>query len=174
MSANINLGVRHILAIYPLLALIAGHAVSLSFAAKRQYITRVACVVCVLTVVADAWLAHPDYMAYFNQLAGNHPERVLAESDLDWGQDLHRLSQRLENLGVRKVAIAYKGTARLESAGLPEYSLASAFEKTTGYVAVSVQFITLHYAMDGSYGWLKPYKPVERIGKSIFLYNIEQ
>ena len=63
-----------------------------------------------------------DQLPYFNPLAGTHPERILCESDLDWGQDLNRLSVRLRQLGVRRVSIAYFGTARLEAAGLPEFS----------------------------------------------------
>jgi len=35
--------------------------------------------------------AHPDYIAYFNELAGRDPSRVLVTGcDLDCGQDLFR------------------------------------------------------------------------------------
>ena len=39
------------------------------------------------------WTANPDYLPYFNEAVA-HPERVLVDSDLDWGQDLRRLEQR--------------------------------------------------------------------------------
>ena len=41
--------------------------------------------------------AHPDYLAYFNALAGDDPERIVVDSDLDWGQDIKRLGQRLRD-----------------------------------------------------------------------------
>ena len=54
--------------------------------------------------MSGAW-NHPDYLAYFNELAGDEPERILADSDLDWGQDMLRLSARLREVGrdVRRI-----------------------------------------------------------------------
>jgi hypothetical protein len=174
MSSKINLGVRHILAIYPLLAVIGGYAMSEFFVLARRT-SRAILVVPIMLVawaVADSWMARPDYLAYFNQFAGSRPERILAESDLDWGQDLYRLSRRLRELRVDHVSIGYFGTAPLEKAGLPPYSILSADVPTAhGYVAVSVRYLTLEYAKNGSFAWLKGRTPQEIVGKSIYLYN---
>jgi len=122
--------------------------------------------------VADSWMIRPDYLAYFNQFAGSHPERILVETDLDWGQDLYRLSRRLKELQVDHVAIMYCGTVPLGNADLPPYSKLSADVPTThGYVAISVRYLTLDYAKDGSFAWLRGRTPLEIIGKSIYLYN---
>ena len=174
MSYNINLGVRHILAIYPLLAVIGGHAMAEFFVLARRTSRAVLVLPILLAgwVVADSWMARPDYLAHFNQLAGAHPERILAESDLDWGQDLYRLSQRLKELRVDHVSIMYFGGTPLEEAGLPQYSVLSADVPTTGYVAVSVRYLTLEYAKDGSFGWLRNRTLLQMIGKSIYLYNL--
>ena len=109
----------------------------------------------------------------FNQFIGAHPEKVLAESDLDWGQDLHRLSERLKVLGVQEVSVAYFGSAALDQAGLPPFKGVPATEPVTGYVAVSVRRSNIDFKKDGSYAWLKPYKPLERVGKSIDLFWIQ-
>ena len=175
MLSRIDLGVRHILPIYPLLAVIAGHAMSTLFAVARQKSRAIALVPVVLAtwVVADSWVTRPDYLAYFNPFAGAHPEEILCESDLDWGQDLHRLSQRLKDLRVEHVSIKYFGTAPLEKADLPPFSILSPDVPTTqGYAAVSVRYLYLDYAKDGSFGWLKRHTPSEKIGKSIYLYNL--
>lgn len=173
VTSRIDLGVRHILSIYPLLALMAGHAFCSAFSHRRWRILTAASVLLAGTVVADSWLAHPDYLAYFNQFAGGHPENILVESDLDWGQDLQRLSGRLKSLGVKEVSLRYFGTAPLESAGLPKYRMLSPDVEATGYIAISARFTTLEYAKNGAYGWLKKYTPLERVGKSIFLYHID-
>jgi hypothetical protein len=123
-------------------------------------------------VVVESIGAHPDYIAKFNQFAGRHPERILAESDLDWGQDLHRLIARLKSLGVNEVGLEYFGTAPLSLVGLPAFHKPSATAPSTGYIAISVRILTLENASDGSYGWLKNYEPLERIGKSIYLFHI--
>jgi hypothetical protein len=122
---------------------------------------------------ADSLRAHPDYMAYFNEFVGAHPEKILAESDLDWGQDLNRLSERLKVLGVHQVSIAYFGSAALDQAGLPPYQGLPPDQPVAGYVAVSVRRTNIDYRKDGSYGWLKRYKPLERVGKSIDLFWIQ-
>ncbi len=175
MLSRIDLGVRHILPLYPLLAILAGHAMSTLFALAKRKSRAIALVPVVLAawVVADSWMTRPDYLAYFNQFAGARPEEILCESDLDWGQDLHRLSQRLKDLRVEHVSIKYFGTAPLEKAGLPPFSILSpGVPATRGYVAVSVRYLYLEYAKNGSFGWLKRRTPSEKIGKSIYLYNL--
>jgi hypothetical protein len=186
MSSRIDLGVRHVLPIYPLLAVIGGHAMSNFFVLARRTSPALAIIPIVLAVwvVADSWMTRPDHLAYFNRFAGSHPERILAESDLDWGQDLYRLSRRLKELQVDHLSLMYFGpgvfapgraayTAVLENAGLPPYSILSASAPAThGYVAISVRYLTLEYARDGSFAWLKDRTPLEIIGKSIYLYNL--
>jgi hypothetical protein len=167
---RIDLGVRHILPIFPLLAIMGGHAATVLFRHSRP--AAAAAALLVGWVVADSWRAHPDYMAHFNEFAGSHPETILCESDLDWGQDLHRLQQRLEALGIQEFSIAYFGTALLHKAGLPHYELLSPTEPARGYVAVSLHHLNIDYKKNGSFAWLKPYTPVERIGKSIDLFYI--
>jgi hypothetical protein len=174
MSSKIDIGVRHILAIYPPLAVIGGHVMSEFFVLARRTSRAILVlqIMVVCWVVAEPWMARPDYLAYFNQFAGAHPERILAESDLDWGQDLYRLSRRLKELQVDHISIQYFGSTPLEKAGLPPYSMLSAEVPTSrGYVAISVRFLTLEYARNGSFAWLKRRTPEEIVGKSIYLYN---
>jgi hypothetical protein len=177
MNSRIDLGVRHILPIYPLLAVIAGHTVSelFNWARRRPRILLVLPVVLVISVMVDALKASPDYLAYFNQFAGEHPERFLAESDLDWGQDLGRLSRRLKELHADHVGIAYFGITPLDKAGLPPCTeLSMNIPATHGYLAVSVRWLTLEYAREKAFAWLKDRPPLERVGKSIYLYDLGQ
>jgi len=177
MSSRLDLGVRHILPIYPFLAVVGGYAVS-QFSVLARRTTNwvlVVPVILIAWVVAATWMVRPDYLAYFNEFAGKRPEKILAESDLDWGQDLNRLSQRLRELRVDHVSIGYFGTVPLAEAGLPPYSILSATVPTNqGYAAVSVRCLTLEYARDGSFAWLRGRRPVEIIGRSIYLYNLTQ
>ena len=170
MLSRIDLGVRHILPIYPLLAIAGGHAVTVLFQHSRY--AAVVAALLVAWVVGDSVRAHPDYLAHFNEFAGSHPETILCESDLDWGQDLHRLSLRLKQRGIQEVSIAYFGTAPLEKAGLPHYEFLSPTQPSRGYIAVSLHDLNIDYKKNGSFAWLKAYQPIERIGKSIDLFYI--
>ena len=157
MAARINLGVRHILAIYPLLAVIAGCWMSDLVAAAQKKSMPKSILISVLPValafwvVADGWTARPDYLAWFNLFAGEHPERILVASDLDLGQDLLRLSRRLKELHVRHIDIGYFGTVPMEKAELPPFTeLSETVPVNHGYVAVSVRYITLEYVKRGA------------------------
>lgn len=173
LNARINLGVRHILPIFAPMAVLAGFAVSEALRARPHRWLAAAALLLVAFVVVDSALVHPDYLAYFNQFASRHPERVLCESDLDWGQDLHRLTKSLKAREAGQVAIKYFGTAPLDRVGLPPYSELPPTGSTTGYAAISLHYLVMMNAHDGSYGWLKQYEPVEKVGKSIYLYKIE-
>jgi hypothetical protein len=122
--------------------------------------------------VLESIIVHPDYLAYFNQIAGRHPEAIVCESDLDWGQDLHRLSARLRARGVKEVAIRYFGTFPLDKANLPPYRDVPPYTPISGYVAISIRDLVLENARDGSFGWLKQYEPIEKIGRTIYLFQV--
>jgi hypothetical protein len=101
--SRINIGVRHVLPVY------FGFSVACGIAAASVIRrTRAGIVLCALLgwhVVSGAIL-HPEYLAYTNELAGWHPENILADSDLDWGQDMKRLGEYLKRAGTTKVTMA--------------------------------------------------------------------
>jgi hypothetical protein len=182
MPSRIDLGVRHILPIYPLLAMVAGLGLTrLIQAARARKAAAAWGLVLALWLVVSSLCSHPDYLAYFNESVGAKPERVLAESDLDWGQDLQRLSDKLKQLGVKQVSLAYFGTADLTARGLPAIRPLLEYQRATGWVAVSLHATTITAAaMQKASGastspisWLQEERPVTRVGKSIDLYYIK-
>jgi 4-amino-4-deoxy-L-arabinose transferase-like glycosyltransferase len=182
MMSRIDMGVRHILPIYPLLAIVAGLGLTRLLQAGRARKAAAAwgLVLALWLVVSSLW-SHPDYLAYFNELIGGKPESVLAESDLDWGQDLQRLSDKLKQLGVKEVSLAYFGTADLTRHGLPVIRTLAAYQRTTGWVAVSLHVMTMTAAAVqkdkrtkmSPLSWLDWERPVARVGKSIDLYYVK-
>lgn len=94
VAGNLNIGHRHILPLYPVLFIAAG-ALASRLCTNRG---RVACLGLVLLAATTAWRAHPNYLAYFNRLAGGADERwrQLVDSSLDWGQELPSISRWLE------------------------------------------------------------------------------
>jgi 4-amino-4-deoxy-L-arabinose transferase-like glycosyltransferase len=168
--SHINIGVRHVLIAYPLLAIGAGYAVCSAWQRWPAVLARAALAGLMLWQIAILALAWPDYLAYFNPLAGSHPERILVDSDLDWGgQDLRRLEQVLAARGVAQIWLGYKGTADLSREALPPYTLLKPNQPVSGWIAITM--LTLQENQAG-YGWLLHYRPVQRVGKSIDLYYI--
>lgn len=98
--------------------MLAGYAVAKSFRVPAKWVTAPVAVLLAEWTVMDSGLARPDYIAYFNQLAGSHPERITVESDA--GQDAHLLGQVLKELAAQQVELRIKTTARLDQEGLTE------------------------------------------------------
>jgi hypothetical protein len=175
LVSRINIGIRHVLVLYPFMALGAAHALAQLWRHAQQARTRwVAAGGSVLAAglaiwqLSTLWTAHPDYLPYFNE-AVRHPEQVLVDSDLDWGQDLRRLEWRLAELKVPQVNLAWLGTQDLSREPLPKFTVLPPGKPTTGWVAISA--LMWEHQMKG-YAWLHRYKPVERIGKTIDLYYV--
>src|SRR5271157_1653963 len=128
MPSHINIGVRHILPIYPLLSIIGGVGACRLWAGIRPNYAGPALILLLLAwQLAASIRAHPDYLAYFNEFAGQHPEGILLDSDLDWGQDLLRLSAALQQKHIDRVSIAYAGSPKLDLSkfGLPPFRILS-------------------------------------------------
>jgi hypothetical protein len=173
--SNINIGIRHVLILYPLLALGAAWVVTRAWQALHRMPDRrlaaagtVALAALLSWQLSTLWTAWPDYLAYFNETV-SHPERILVDSDLDWGQDLRRLEKRAADLKIPRLSLAYRGTADLSREPLPPLVILPPHHPTTGWVAVSELARTRNLS---DYAWLDAYRPVERIGKSIDLYYI--
>jgi hypothetical protein len=173
--SRINIGTRHVLVLYPFLALGAAYVTvrtwrSLAAWRQRRWAKVPVAVLLALLLwqVSTLWTAYPDYLTYFNE-AVPHPQRVLVDSDLDWGQDLRRLELRAAQLGIPRLSLAYRGTADLSREPLPPFVSLAPRQPTTGWVAISELARTRDPA---GYAWLAAYRPVERIGKSIDLYYI--
>lgn len=168
LPSRINLGVRHVLPVYLLLAPVVGYAV-VAFWRSGGSLGRVATVGLLAWQVGAGIAVHPDYLAYFNELAGRRPERVLVDSDLDWGQDLLRLERALRERGVKEVTLGYAGTADLSRHDLPPFRWLEASHPVTGWIAISEYWLAVER---GRLGWLTSHAPVARVGRSIRLYYL--
>lgn len=171
MISNINIGIRHILPIFPFVSIIAAYgAVSLWNSKIKPLLLKILVISLGIWLLNSTIQSHPDYLAYFNEFASAHPEKVIIDSDLDWGQDLQRLSNYLRKAGIKKIAIAYQGTADITKHGLPAIKVLAPNEQTTGWVAASIFKIKVR----PGYAWLDNYEPHALIGKSIRLYYIPE
>ena len=120
-------------------------------------------------------LHHPDYLAYFNELVPAEPERVLVDSDLDWGQDMKRVGKRLQDLRATQVAFSPFIVAYLEAAhGFPPIHPSDPVTPSPGWNVVSptvwkLSRLGLQREYPGVATWPDRFKPAERVG-SILLY----
>jgi hypothetical protein len=175
VMSRINIGTRHVLPVYIFMALLAAAAVreALSSGIRRRMGAGLA--LAALLVVSSA-AAHPDYLPYFNLLAGDNPEEILVDSDLDWGQDMKRLGARLNELGAAQVALNPLPTGFWEEAhGFPKILPLDPRGPRPGWNAVSLtkQMLTrmgTREKFPNMQLWTDRATPVERVGKGMLLY----
>jgi hypothetical protein len=88
ISSMLNLGIRHILPIYPFCIVLG--AVAASSLARRSGIGKAAVAALMILAVASSLHAYPDYLAYSNEIAGgpSHTYQLVSDSNADWGQGL--------------------------------------------------------------------------------------
>ena len=174
MASRIHLGVRYILPLYPMLAMIAGIGAGSLFVTRsiKSYILLTIIIIGQLSVVA---MNFPDRLAYFNLFAGAEPERLLVDSDLDWGQDINRVATELGARGIGRVFAALQGSADLSRHGFPAHGDLDWYQPATGWIVISLTqwaFGTNPPPYDG-YAWLKAFEPVATIGKTVRLYYVD-
>jgi hypothetical protein len=122
--------------------------------------------------------SHPDYLAYFNELGGSQPEKILVDSDLDWGQDLKRLARRLHDAGAQEVAFLPLTLGDIEhEMGLPAIHGMDVQHPSRGWNAVGVTcWKELRLGLGDLHPeaalWPDRFEPTERVGKSMLLYYV--
>lgn len=180
-TSNITIGVRHVLPFYVALAMAAAVAWNWIWRRARSPAARAVLAVATVAVSIDTATVHPDYLAYFNAFAGRDPSRLVADSDLDWGQDMFRLRRAVRERGVDTLRFAYIGTADLSPlVGIP-IKYWDGYGRPSGWVAVTEtwyrvgqisvrrgQYVFEPYALS----WLDSAATPTRIGKGIRLYRL--
>jgi hypothetical protein len=116
-----QLGLRYILPLWPFLILAVGFAVRQTLrrgagAIRRRRLGGALLGLYVLTALR----AYPDYLSYFNPAAGGarHGWKLLAASNIDWGQDLPALADWQRRHGAPAMFVLYCGQAPLDAYGV--------------------------------------------------------
>lgn len=107
MSSGMNIGVRHILPIYPFLIILAGWTAAELVRYRRHWMYGVAFIL--LFGVVSSLRAFPVYLSYANELWGGpaNTYRYLTDSNVDWGQQLPAVKKYLDSRHVQNCWFAY-------------------------------------------------------------------
>ena len=165
---NINIGVRHLLPMFALLAV--GTASQFSLHSRRMQVCGWLCTGWLLLVT---WHAYPYFIEYFNEVAGGSSNgyRWLVDSNLDWGQDVKRLRHFVDEQAMTNIDLAYFGPDRsIDYHGIPGRRVTTdeAAEMRSGTLVVSATEL-----MRPGWDWLRAsHEPVARVGYTMFIYRL--
>src|SRR5262249_21995589 len=109
MASRMNIGVRHILPIFPFLFVLAGSASVKLIQRRRSWAYVVAAVL--LFHVFSSLRAFPVYIPYANELWGGsaNTSKYLSDSNGDWAQQLKSIKKYLDSRGIKECYFAYFG-----------------------------------------------------------------
>ena len=134
LTTHLNIGHRHILPLYPALYILTGAVGWWPRSEKRALRWAIPALLCLL--IAEMLFAWPNYIAYFNMVAGGPRQayKHLVDSSLDWGQDLYGLKKWLADKGLDQpgapaVYVSYFGTADIKHAGIAARVLPGFFDQ---------------------------------------------
>ena len=176
---KINIGLRYILPIYPFLFIYVSKIVNMKFLTRLENK-----IYMFILILLCGWYfyssisIYPHYLAYFNELVGgpDNGYKYLIDSNIDWGQDMKGLKNYLYINNITEVKLSpYRKVAGEVT---PEcyrifYKPLRCGIPSTGLIAVSVNdLVGLTEERSKCFSWLRKYKPIKKIGYSIFIYNI--
>jgi Dolichyl-phosphate-mannose-protein mannosyltransferase len=181
-ASRFNIGHRHILFVYPLLIIFVSKIVYLNSRARKTAPILLGLIF--VWYVVSSFSVYPHYLSYFNVLAGGpkNGHKFLSDSNIDWGQDLKRLKAYLDRNGIGDIYLSYFGEADpgyyginyqwlLPDGPLPERVFSIRPEKK--YLAISVKSLQgVSFPDHEVYSWLKRYNHIDRIGYSIYIYDL--
>jgi len=190
MRSQIDIGIRHIEPIYIGLSIVSALGLrQLIQWARTGAMSALSAGVLVSWMTISVAVHHPDYLAYFNGIAGKTPEKILVDSNYDWGQELKLLGRRLHQLGVKEISLASMSglgyseperTYLLETSyGLPAVREANPCAPSPGWTVLSTTIENslswwpgsgFYRGSNMSQPWYEQTAPTDRVG-GMLLYN---
>lgn len=183
--SSLQLGARLVLPALPFGLMLCGLPAARWFSDRR------------IAVLAGllAWLAvsslqvFPRGISYFNVWAGGpeHGLQYLADSNIDWGQDLPALAELVSTRGIPKIRLSYFGTdnpwayfseQQLELVAPPwneQLAQGAIYQPKPGFYAISANLIPGHMfepRWQDYYRAFRRLEPIAKAGYSIYLYYI--
>jgi hypothetical protein len=180
MAGNLNLGLRHVLPVYPFAFIAIGLAISAAWVRWRA--TAVILPLVFATLALESLSAFPNFIPFFNPVFASQRLELLSDSNQDWGQDLPLLAKWQREHPDVTLYLAYFGTADPAYYGIKYLNLPGGYEfgpkkqfpQGHGVWAVSATALQAVYnpRYREVYHELQKHKPLAVLGNSIYLYDV--
>ena len=194
LISPLAIGYRHILPVLPFVIVVGGGAALILLPDRQAQFgaLRAACGAGLIAWLVIGTLAiYPHHLSYFNEIAGGpaQADRMLVDSNLDWGQDLPALKQLMADRHLACVNLSYFGTALPAAYGVRYSPLpgflhflygadVNAFNPYTpepGWYAISATSRRLGTVWNNNdlYSYFRDQDPIAQAGYSIGLYEVK-
>ena len=168
MTSHVNIGIRHLLPIFPLMCI----AIGCTFSRLQMKLPRMAFLVCLCWLIVVSIVAYPLYIQFFSEVVGGAKNgyKYSWDSNYDWGQDANRLKKYLDQNEIKHIYLDYFGTQySIEYLGIvnTRISAEEARQLKSGYLVVSASRLVAP-----EWTWLRESrKPIMQVGHTLFVYQ---
>ena len=192
---KVNIGLRHLLPIYPFLFLAAGRVMGgpqrpgAGHSGHGARLLRGIVMVCLAWNAVEAVMIAPYHLAYFNEFVGGprNGHLYLLDSNLDWGQSSKALRRYIEAEKVSAIYCAFTGSSDPGYSGVRyqyvpgignfEDAARQSFlvPESSHRELLAVSAMALHFVRLGPgtlYDWLRERPVVAMPGYSFLVYDI--
>jgi len=184
---RLNIGVRHLLPVYPFLFVLIGGFVGQVWREDSR-IGHGGLICLAIWYFWSSLSSYPHYISYFNEFTGGpkNGHKVLLDSNLDWGQGLKDLKKWMDKNAVKKIQLFYFGTAAPKYYGIDDFY---STENLSGGAARGEIDLPEHLAISANFRYggelflptymaelLASYglgQPVATVGYSILIYKLD-
>ena len=183
LQSHVCIGVRQVLPAVPFLAIAGGYALS---RLAREWRGQALAAGLLLWLGIGVARVHPSEIAYANEAAGGPTRlhRLLADSNVDWGQGIPDLADFLRGVRLRRLWLDYFGTGLPAAHGVPDYRLVRGLgfgkhprrdgASADGKELLAVSLSNLEDAAEDAetHAWLRGRPPMALPGYSIAVFDI--
>ena len=167
ITGNLNIGFRHLFPILPFMYILIAKEIMALAARLRGMVKNNFwldyCFILVLWLVAETAFAYPYYLAYFNETIGGSKNgyKYVTDSNVDWGQDLKRLTNWVNENNIDKIRVDYFGGGDVQHyLGNKAIIWHADMGEEPGWYAISATFLenSLYYRItrgEPDYQWLR-------------------
>jgi hypothetical protein len=182
MRSHIDLGLRHVVPVYPFLFILLGVTAAQMWRSWPKWGPRL---VLLLTVglAIETYAAFPNYISFFNVACSPWPHyELLGDSNVDWQQDVPALAAWQRNHPGYQIYLYYRGSADPRYYGLrymnlphstakPDQEQANGLPKVYAITPWAFQDVGLSDDEKKFFAILKQRKPLAVLNDCIYLYD---
>jgi hypothetical protein len=191
MMSHLNIGVRHIIPVFPFFAVMGAGAITAfgkSLHWRRWKFSRIVPATIVLWCALLVFINYPNYLTYFSPLAGGTSNgwKLLSDSNVETGQEIATLAKYLKQHGTTKVSGIFMGSEYIKFYGIELCDLPCDEDEDEdakdqdhsdqpAYVAIGAWYLQEVDVTPEQKAAIDPFRklqPEAMVGNSIFVFRI--
>lgn len=167
---NIDTGVRYFLFLVPFVCIAIAHLTKIKLK-KGRPTTLLA--VCLVLYAFSVMVYHSNYIAYFSEICGGSLKGhlFLADSNLDWGQDLLRLKSYMREKDIQTVAMSHFGLVDPSVYGINYTSMNDPVGPELVVISVNHLLGIDPWRQAAGVGRYRYRMPIATVGYSLWIFN---